>query len=92
MKKQRILTLSCLFFSVIFILSACSNSQTETNTSESTSQTVQAKDNERYQNALSYLESGENKQAYDELDKIKNINQAPARVRELKADLANGAV
>lgn len=71
MKKQRILTLSCLFFSVIFILSACSNSQTANKTSESTSQTVQFKVNERYQNALSYLESGENKQAYDELNKIK---------------------
>ena len=56
MKKQRILTLSCLFFSVIFILSACSNSQTANKTSESTSQTVQAKVNERYQSALSYLE------------------------------------
>ena len=89
MKKQRILTLSCLLFSVLFILSACSNSQTETKNSESTSQTVQAKVNERYQNALSYLESGENKQAYDELNKIKNIKQAPARVRELKADLAS---
>lgn len=89
MKKQRILTLGCLLFSVLFILSACSNRQTETKTSESTSQTVQAKVNERYQNALSYLESGENKQAYDELNKIKNIKQAPARVRELKADLAS---
>ncbi len=88
MKKQRILTLSCLFFSVIFILSACSNSQTANKTSESTSQTVQAKVNERYQSALSYLESGENKQAYDELNKIKNIKQAPTHVRALKADLA----
>lgn len=88
MKKQRILTLSCLFFSVIFILSACSNSQTANKTSESTSQTVQVKVNERYQNALSYLESGENKQAYDELNKIKNIKQAPTHVRALKADLA----
>ncbi len=88
MKKQKILTLSCLVFSVIFILSACSNSQTATKTSESTSQTVQAKVNERYQSALSYLESGENKQAYDELNKIKNIKQAPTHVRALKADLA----
>ncbi len=88
MKKQKILTLSCLVFSVIFILSACSNSQTANKTSESTSQTVQAKVNERYQNALSYLESGENKQAYDELNKIKNIKQAPTHVRALKADLA----
>ena len=56
--------------------------------SESTSQTVQAKVNERYQSALSYLESGENKQAYDELNKIKNIKQALTHVRALKADLA----
>ncbi|MBD5069766.1 MAG: hypothetical protein HDT50_06280 [Lactobacillus sp.] len=87
MKKPKILVLCGLLFSCLVILTACSSQNTtSTKTTTSSSSTTQ-KATEYYQSALSYLESGENKQAYDELKKIKNISQADKKIQALKNNL-----
>lgn len=85
MKKQKLLALIFILSSAFFILSACSSTNSEQATKEATSE-VQARNDRYYQNALSYLESGENKQAYDELNKVKESEQSK-KVKELKKEL-----
>lgn len=85
---KKIFLTSFIAFLCLLSLGGCSNKSSSSATSkEATTKKADQKIEEHYQNALSYLESGENKQAYEELGQIKQLKRAPKKVRTLYQEL-----
>ena len=89
MKIRKIFLTSFIVFICLLTLGGCSSHSNDSasTTKEATIKKADQKIEEHYQNALSYLESGENKQAYEELGQIKQLKKAPHKVRTLYKEL-----
>lgn len=88
MKIKKIFLTSFIAFLCLLSLGGCSHSAEKASTAkEATAKKADQKIEEHYQNALSYLESGENKQAYEELGQIKQLKKAPRKVKNLYSEL-----